>query len=410
MKKVRSIAVALREIIIDSKYAISSGWWIAAILILLFFFPPPVSNQHAWNLSVRAAASEAEEVQAEGFGTIIEGDIARARDEALRDAYRSAVEAAGVDVEAITEVRDYEIFYDQIITEGNGYVRDYEILNEGETEDGLFKIEIKAEVVSDNLKDTGDELALRRLIELAGDPVVVVIFDIFGENDLSSHFLAGILNEELEDAGFQLVDYEQVRSIWASKNGDVGEIDRAVNVGEHFEADIVLLGEVQLSDRGDVEIGDVTFYGASAHITLQSVSVWTGEITGVWRAEKNEPAGSISEAMRRSAEKAVEELTESVIWELPGDVGVSPEATMTLRVKVEDLPSFSTANQLSGDIEVLRGVESVNLRNFDDGSAAYDVELTGSTEDLAVRMEALDDYELVVTSFGREQLQLKLGN
>ena len=353
-------------------------------------------------------AEEVMNVEVEGYGAIVQDDTARARDEAIRGAYRNAIERAGVEVEAITEVRDFEVFYDQIITESSGYVRDYEVIEEGRAEDGLYEVVISAEVVDKNLQEAGDERALKNLIRMAGNPVIMVSFsEIDREEQITPQYLAGLINDELGEAGFQMVDPDQVVSIRKAET-DEDIVEDAVNVGERFDADIVLAGDVYITETGTYESGDVSFQGASVSITLRAVSVWSGEIIRTWQGDARETSTDYSQAVRKSAEKAAEDIKDGLVWDLPRYAGASPDEGRTVRVEVEGLSSFSRASQLAGRKEQLREVETVDLRNFEAGKAQFDVQTVGRAQDLAVRMEEMEDYELRVISFGREKIQLEI--
>src|SRR5207244_4481131 len=69
---------------------------------------------------------------AQGEAAVLDGDRPAARQKAIDDALRRAVEmAAGTRVSSTTETKDFQIRMDRVLTHAHGFVRRYEIVNEG---------------------------------------------------------------------------------------------------------------------------------------------------------------------------------------------------------------------------------------------------------------------------------------
>src|SRR5207248_1648397 len=70
--------------------------------------------------------------EAQGEAAVLDGDRPAARQKAIDDALRRAVEmAAGTRVSATTETKDFQLKMDQVLTHAQGFVRRYEIVREG---------------------------------------------------------------------------------------------------------------------------------------------------------------------------------------------------------------------------------------------------------------------------------------
>lgn len=68
------------------------------------------------------------------------------KDEAIQDAIRNAVESAtGVFVYSASEIRDFRLVKDQIVTASRGYVKDFKILAESKSE-GVFFVKLNVSV------------------------------------------------------------------------------------------------------------------------------------------------------------------------------------------------------------------------------------------------------------------------
>ena len=86
-------------------------------------------------------AQDAEIVKVKGRG------VGADKTEALKDAYRDAVErAVGLYVDAEQMMKNEELVKDQILTQSNAYIEKYEVAKETTKPNGLFEIQILAEV------------------------------------------------------------------------------------------------------------------------------------------------------------------------------------------------------------------------------------------------------------------------
>src|SRR5689334_6648075 len=105
-------------------------------------------------LSLAAGAAGAEErTTAIGQAAVVDNDKVRARDKALEDAQRKAVEqAVGAMISSETVTANYELVSDKILSKASGYVKNVKILSEG-IEDGVYNIKIECDVASGNLQN-----------------------------------------------------------------------------------------------------------------------------------------------------------------------------------------------------------------------------------------------------------------
>lgn len=93
----------------------------------------------------------AQSVTAVGRAEIVGANKDGARNNALANAFREAVEKGiGVWVQSQTEVKDAALVRDQILTRADGYVTDHEVVKE-KVEDGVMVVTIKASVAVDKI-------------------------------------------------------------------------------------------------------------------------------------------------------------------------------------------------------------------------------------------------------------------
>ena len=94
-----------------------------------------------WLLALIGYCDNAETVKVRGKG------IGVTKTEALKDAYRDAIEqAVGLYVDAEQMVKNDELVKDQILTQSNAYIEKYDLVRESSRDDGLVAVVILADV------------------------------------------------------------------------------------------------------------------------------------------------------------------------------------------------------------------------------------------------------------------------
>jgi len=137
-------------------------------------------------------------VKVTGIGFIVGGDVATARDQAIRDAQIRAVEqVCGLSVDARTVLHKTLLIDDTAFTRTRGVVKKYQILEERFEKYGLYSVTLEA------LVDTvvvADELS-----RLAGEKKVLLIrCDRGREKNSQDDILINKLAQDFNDAGFSL--------------------------------------------------------------------------------------------------------------------------------------------------------------------------------------------------------------
>lgn len=135
---------------------------LVTILLLGFATAPNPST-----LSQRPESAASAEVVATGRATVFGGDRSSARDRALRDALLRAVEqGVGARIEAQTVIADGELIDRRLSSQTSGWVRDYELVDEGLAGNELW-VRVRAHLLT-----SPTESAFRNQIEV---PVALVL-------------------------------------------------------------------------------------------------------------------------------------------------------------------------------------------------------------------------------------------
>ena len=171
------------------------------------------------------------------------GDSPNARALALGDALRNAVRlGAGVDIASLSKSRDFQLEYDSIFSSAFGYVREYDVLESGLGDDGIYRVKITA-LVGEREPDRSDMVALQQMVRLRGSPRIELEIDELVEGVPLSDSLAEAWFEESARAlQLQLVDIAQV-----NRNDDA-LAERDAVLGEEVQAALRLTDYTQEAD------------------------------------------------------------------------------------------------------------------------------------------------------------------
>lgn len=379
-------------------------FWAAAVAFLVIGL--------AVGASTAPVAAQSVEVVAEGVGTIVGGDVARARDEALRDAYRVAIEqGVGVSIASRTDMKDFTVFYDKVVAQAGGYVQSYQLLGDyWQTPDGLMHVKIRARVARGDVRS--DLQALGLLIDMMGNPVIMVLVDEQNLNMRQSTSLAETkIIEKLSAVRYHLVDQKQVEAIKVSdtaKRAMQGDIAAAVTLGERFAADIVIVGDVNSKFLTSTRTGNVTFQSCTAFGTLRAILTQTAQI--IWAETPQATKAHLqAEVAGLEAIKAMaDDVASRLIWELPKRAGGGASGgTRTIQLIVNGC-SYSQMNQIMQALRDMRGVASANRRTFENNIAVIDIQTTGNVDDLAVRLDSMTSPRLEVVMVTRDKIEVKV--
>src|SRR5579863_3189296 len=163
--------------------------------------------------------ASAADVEATGTAAVINGNVASARNQALINAQRNAVEqGVGLVLDSKTVAENFQVIKDEILTSSQGFVTNYLVISEGATPDRLsYQVKIKATVAQNLLEDKLS--ALRILNKKMGNKRVMVIYQSDNPNALPrTHGAAtaalSALNDELNTAGFRVFNQDQTAKVY----------------------------------------------------------------------------------------------------------------------------------------------------------------------------------------------------
>ena len=353
-----------------------------------------------------AQTNEATNVTADGVGLITGNDTARARDEALRDAYRIALEKAGVNISAYTEMVNLVVIKDVVRANVDGYVKSWQIDSEGIRDDGLYCVTITAKVVKATLKKD-DRDALKLIINLMGNPRFIVLVD---EANIGEEppfpILEASLTETLTDYGYHSIDPEQKKLIVETDEAGMaksGDVEAAQQLALRTQADVIITGKVYTEKLPKNEHFEGTNWVSSkAYSTIRAVIAETGEILDIASPQKPGMGLSYLDAGMNAIRHCGQSIADNLVWDIPLHIGPSEEKTIQLLVS--NL-AYSDYSKLAGKLRGMRSVTYAFPRGWEkDAPAVYDRKTTGNAEDLAARLEELG---LEILRFNMNKIEIK---
>ncbi len=367
-----------------------------------------------------AAPAGPAEVTATGNGSIVGGDAAHAKDDAVEDALRKAVEQTlGTMIQAESLVENAQLIEDRILSKTEGYVQKYSIIHEGRTADDMYEVTVKAVVKTADLKSDLDAIAT--LLRRKNMPRLVVLIQEqnIGETPGAGHLISADLNTAetaIMDAfmakGFRFVDDATVqKNLTDAKASAIlaGNTAQAAALGKKTGAEFVLSGKA-LAKTVQVEVYGTTIRSQQATVTVRAIRANTGEVVAVSTAQGkyshiDDVAGGTL-AIQKACAALSQDLVGKIVSKWSGEV--TSGNTVTLNVKNVD---FMRLSNFKGTLPyVVRGVQSVVQRDFDDGFATLEITFKDKADDLAQRLSAaaFEGYRAKVTGMTEGSVTVEL--
>ncbi len=338
-----------------------------------------------------AHAEGGELITADGMAAITGGNTVIARDKAIDDALRKAVEqAVGTVVSSDTMTENYRVIHDKILARTAGYVERYKVMSEKSRGD-VYVVTIQAEVGKADLTD--DLRALGFLHVLKEKPKVMVLIDekvggMYGTTGWESVGQAeSTIMEKFIAAGFNVVDPATVKAnITRDEALRMLEGDPAASAAEglKYEAQIVITGKAFSKNAGGRILGTGM---QSIQATLQARVVRTDTSRVISSRSATGAQAHIDElqggalAIREASEQLADALMQDIIKQWSGEVyGRSQEMTIMIS-------GLSSYNQLAAIKKFLekeaQGVKAVHQRSFTGGVAELSLDYGGKSGTIA---------------------------
>lgn len=349
-------------------------------------------------------------VTAEGVASVTQGRADVARDVALEDALRRAVEQViGTMVESETLVQNFQLVSDKIYTQTKGYVTNYQIVSERQ-DGGMYRVTVKASVDAGHLQT--DLQALGLLYRRMNKPrVMAVIAERHAGAGSSDPAGETEIIRLLVEKGFKVVDQAQIRTIRESdqvKRAAEGDAKSAQLLGRQYGAEILIVGEAfsEGAMRGGM-LGDLV--SVRGRLQAKAIRADTGDILaaegalspGVDISEQVAGKKAVVAAAKKWLDAALPVILDRWAKELGGDNSVQ------LVVSGLSLPQVGAFKDVLRT--QVRGVKDLQQRSYVANTATLDVELKGTAQTLADDLPRKDfgTFRVEITGMTSNHLDLR---
>ncbi len=361
-----------------------------------------------------------QQVQATGMGAITYNDVAAARDRALQDALRKAVEQTlGTFIDSQTRVENYMVVEDRILNWTRGYVNNYQIVAERKAAADMYEVTVNATVdVGDLSKDMN---ALQNLIQNMGNPRLMFLVDEknIGDTFDRYHYFAvdmtateTVLMNKFMEKNFEVVDPSTVRAnkerdaVMAAINGDNRA---AAAIANALDAEVVITGKAVVTVASGVNLAGMK--SCQANITARVIDADVGSVLAT--SMKNAAYPHIDEVTggSKAIEKAAGALADELIARITEKWRSKFYQAATVKLLVTGLSSYTDASNFRGALQYLgRGIKAVNQRNMNAGVGEFDVQIAGNADQLARELDQrkVTNYSIVVTGATANKVTLKV--
>jgi hypothetical protein len=333
-----------------------------------------------------------------GTASINSNDAASARDAAIADALRKAVEqAVGTLVAADTLVENFQVMEDSVYTKSQGYVKSYSIISEGQ-QAGLYEVRVRALVAAGSL--AGDLDALGLLQKKAERPRVLfmVAEKGFATSDYdywwgSSGRPAGnsseaALKQAFLSKGFHVVDGRSVEGLLGPLGSDITGQD-AVRLGRALDAEIVVFGKVFIEEGPSSGATSIVTY--LADMTAEAARVDDGAVLA---SQKGRAVSRHISAVTGSGE-AVGRAAAIVAEGLATQIAEKWAGPQTIRITLKGM-DYEKAVEFKRFLKTrVRGIEAIYQRRHAGGETALEVEARTGAQAIADELARHGKYRVI---------------
>jgi hypothetical protein len=363
------------------------GVWVAALAADV---PAALAQRELGERDPREADRQVESdrdvvvVEADGEGL--------SKEEALKVALRAALEKGGKnEIFSDTQVRNYELMHDTIISRAQGIVTDFEILREQRGVGGTFKVWIRAKVAKSVLAESWGEL--QNVLNQMGRPKIMVAIAERIDGGLEDESLLGSrIEEALLKSGFDVVSASgaaAAREKELSAAAAAGDEAKMRAYAREFEAQIYVTGVANANRAGIERLYDVPVAFYNCDVQARAYYTDTGKLLAS-RAIPLERGGARgrSEFSPQAGKMAISNVSDALVDEIYDQIleqwatAISAGGEVTLEISGVN---FKAANSIKKLLAEMEGVQHVNM-SLTDGIATYRINATLSAEGIAERI------------------------
>jgi len=364
-----------------------------------------------FSLSLGLAQDLEKEIRAEGVADITAGNVSGARDRAIEDALRKAVEdGVGLLLSSESIVENYQLIQDTILSKSEGYIKNYKILHE-EQKGWMYKVTIMAKIGTTLLKNDLD--ALRRIKDLKGNPRVMIIIDERVEGGGKLTETENALIQKFIDKEFKIVDPKTVKqSIERDRLMMAIEKDNeaAAALGLQHGADMVIMGTT-VSTTHATQVSGVDLKSISLSTTARVIRADTGEVL-IGKTETARAPQATSFGRQLAVEEICDNLSSYLIPKIVEIWNYELINLNSITLTAIGLDSYDKIAEIKRFLKAnIRNLKRIYDRGFVQKAAKFELMIRGGSakklaEDLSVKKGP--DYRFEVKNMDANSLTVMM--
>lgn len=347
---------------------------------------------------------------------VADGTDAKAKDEAIAEALRKAVEqACGVFLTAQAKSENYKAVYDKVMGSTAGYVREHKVLRTWSEDDETYAT-VRARVSTRKFRE--DWASVAHTIHQEDNPrVVIAILESVSQTTTGPAYDAdanGIVQGKLEDffleKGITLKDRETAAAVTkrdvllaALKDDDA----QVAALGARFKSDVVVTGRAAAKFGKSLDVAGQTMYQYTGTLNVRvvqsdSANVLVSKTYGPITVNTLQRGGGQDKVLAKLGEEVAPKVLSAVIeaWRRRAQVS----RTVTIIISGMSYQDWKKFEETAGEI---RGVQNLRLRDITEDVANIDVEYKYDTQNLADNLTELEEPKLEVTEFTPNRLKFR---
>jgi copper chaperone CopZ len=314
------------------------------------------------------------------------------KDEAILDGKRKAVEQVFVKIYSSSEVKDFVLVKDTILTRAAGFVRKYDVVSTDQAEDGVVSVKMQVVVTTQPINDMWG--VVTNLLKDVGRPKIMVFLAEKIDGTLQdSSTVQTRIEERLLASGFLLVDRAQIEAI-DQKNlqAAIAEDNPAVvqAIARKFNAQIFVTGAVNATTGGVKSL-----YGRAMHVyeAEANLRVFRSDTAQLLSAQPGQATRGVKDVARSAAKQALDAQGQQLAPKITYDILRFWQEALggrgEVQLKVEGV-SFGDVIKIKNLLQTVKGVKDVTS-NFHKPTVDFSIQADTNAQTLAERIaEALD--------------------
>lgn len=317
-------------------------------------------------------------ILAEGYGS--------SKQDALLKAKREAIEIGiGTVLISQTEIRNFEVKKDIILSRTKGSVKKYDILREEKQPEDVFYLKIKAVVSLASIKE--DLAALKILLESMDKPRMMVMIEEDGKSAENA------ILDYLTEKEFELVDASVLAALMQKedsliKRATEGDPAAAAKIGAANGAEYVIIGKVAKSLMKSALLDESGMKSIRANITAKVVNCSNAKIIASKSANNVSYHASEDIARAKATQKAAKSLMDRSLFEkIISSFQNSINNGITIDVTIKNVDNFKIQKTVKKVIGELPDSVSVNSRGFGQGQLKLSVVYKGNADSFSEEID-----------------------